>query len=102
MDKLRWEYSKRGKYWIASRPMENGSPCDFIYFIYDLGNGEYMAEAENNGYGARRVAVKRENCIRASGFRDIEKLKKDIEDRNILWLYTGACNCIGKVTKDEY
>ena len=102
MDKLRWEYSESGKYWVASRPMGNGSVCDFIYIIYDLGNGEYMAEAENNGYGARRVAVERENSIRAHGFRDLEKLKKDIEERNILWLYIGACNCIGKVTKEEY
>ena len=98
---MEWKYSERGNYWCASRPMEDGSNCDFIYCIFPLSDGTFFAEAENNGYGAYRVAVKNKNCIRASSFNDLGKLKKDIENRNILWLYTGGCNCIGEITKEE-
>lgn len=97
---MEWEYSERGNYWCADRDYGDGC-CSFIYTIFPVKNG-YIAEASNNAYGAERVAVKNKNCKKESVFKDLEKLKKDIEDRKILWLYTGYCGCVGKVTREEY
>ena len=97
-----WKYNESGDYWIASKPMCEGSNCDFIYTIYPMMGGGYTAEAMNNGYGARRVAVDNIDCKDASVFHDLKDLIDQIENRNIYWLYTGACNCIGKITKEEY
>ena len=94
-----WKYCKEGNYWIASREMPN-SNCDFIYCIYDF-DGKYTVEAENNGYGAKRVAVVSEDSEKGDFFFDLEKLKKEKKKKNILWLYTGSCNCIGLITKEE-
>ena len=99
---MKWKYSESGNYWIASRPMEEGSNCDFIYTIYPMMGGGYTAEAENNGYGACRVAVKDWYCEEASKFYDLVDLMKRIENRDILWLYTSHCNCVGEITKEEY
>lgn len=97
---MKWEYSESGNCWIASRPMQDGV-CNFIYTIFPMMGGGYVAEARNTGYGACRVAVKNENCIKESVFNDFTKLMTDIENGNILWLYTSHCNCIGKITKEE-
>ena len=66
-----------------------------------IGDGRYIVDAQNNAYGATRVAVENQSCTSASEFNDLKKLKRDIENKNILWLYTGACHCIGLVTFDE-
>lgn len=98
---MNWTYDTEKKYWCASRPMDGESNADFIYCIKDIGDGRYIADAQNNAYGATRVAVENQSCTSASEFNDLEKLKRDIENKNILWLYTGACNCIGLITFDE-
>lgn len=98
---MEWKYSEAGNYWIASRPMYEGSNCDFIYIIYPMMGGGYVAEAENNSYGAVRVAVENMICEEASVFYDLNDLMKRIENRDIYWLYTRACNCIGEITKEE-
>lgn len=95
-----WEYCKRGNYWCADRDYGDGC-CSFIYTIFPTKNG-YVAEACNNAYGAERVAVRNKNCTKESVFTNLEKLMKDIENGKIFWLYTGFCNCVGKVTKEEY
>lgn len=87
---MKWKYSESGNYWAASRPMYNGSNCDFIYFIYPMMCGGYTAEAENNGYGAYRVAVENMCCEEPSVFYDLNDLMKRIENKDVLWLYTGA------------
>ena len=98
---MKWEYSKNtGGYWCASRKMPDGV-FDFIYCISKVENG-YIAEASNNAYGACRVAVKNNRCVKESVFHNLEKLMEDIKNGNILWLYTSHCNCVGKVTKEEY
>lgn len=97
---MEWKYSESGDYWIASRPMPDGV-CRFIYTIYPMISGGYIAEASNTGYGACRVAVRNKNCIKESVFNDLAKLMKNIENRNTLWLYTSHCNCIGEITKEE-
>lgn len=97
---MKWDYDKRGNYWCASRPYHDGV-CDFIYTIFPVENG-YIAEACNNAYGAERVAVRNVNSKKQCVFKSLKKLMKDIEDENIFWLYTGYCNCVGKVTKEEY
>lgn len=100
---MKWEYSKKG-FWIASRPMDEENPngSDFIYIIEGNKKIGYKAEAHNNGYGAYRVAVKNKNCCKASIFHNLKELKKNIENKEQFWLYAGACNCIGKITKEEY
>ena len=97
---MKWEYCENGNYWIASRPMQDGV-CDFIYTIFPMLGGGYVAEASNNAYGACRVAVKNKNCVKESVFNDLVELMKDIENGNTLWLYTSHCNCIGEITKEE-
>ena len=101
-DKIRWDYDKRGNYWCGDRDYGDGC-CSFIYYVYPEKDG-YIVEACNNAYGAERVAVKSKRKLSAkpSVFHDLEKLMKDIEERKILWLYTGFCNCVGEVTKEEY
>lgn len=97
---MEWDYDKRGNYWSASRDYGDGC-CSFIYTIFPVENG-YIADACNNVYGAERVAVKNENSKKQSVFKNLEKLMKDIEDGKTLWLYTGFCNCVGRITKEEY
>lgn len=105
MKPMEWRKSKLadgGHYWIATRPYHDGV-CNFIYFIYESEKG-YWAEATNNAYGAERVAVikKDHNSSRPSIFKDLNKLMRAIERRTVYWKYTGFCNCIGKITKEEY
>lgn len=95
-----WGYCKSGNYWCASRDYGDGC-CSFIYTIFPVKNG-YVAEACNNAFGAERVAVRNKKCTKESVFTNLEKLMKDIENGKIFWLYTGFCNCVGKVTKKEY
>lgn len=97
---MKWDYNKRGKYWCADRDYGDGH-CSFIYTIFPV-KGGYVAEACNNAFGAERVAVKNENCTTESVFKNRKKLMADIENGNTFWLYTGFCNCVGKVTKEEY
>ena len=97
---MKWNYNKKGNYWCASRDYDGGSGS-FIYTIFATENG-YTAEACNNVYGAERVAVRNTHCTKASVFSNLEKLKTNIENENIFWLYTGFCNCIGKITKEEF
>lgn len=97
---MKWTYDKRGNYWCASRPFGDGFHS-FIYTICPVENG-YTAEACNNAYGASRVAVRNTNCTKESIFTNLEKLKTDIENGKVFWLYTGCCNCIGEITKEEY
>ena len=98
---MEWTYSKRSMYWCASRKMPDGV-CQFVYTIHPDDRGGYVAYAMNNAYGAERVAVKSYSCTKQSVFEDLEKLMADIANGNTLWLYTGFCNCVGKVTKEEY
>lgn len=98
---MQWDYDKRGNYWCASRKMPDGI-CQFVYTIYPDDRGGYVAYANNTAYGAERVAVKNYTCTKASVFKDLEKLMADIENGNTLWLYTGFCNCVGTITKEEY
>ena len=98
--KINWDYDERGNYWCGDRAYIDGV-FSFIYTIYPVNNG-YIAEACNNAYGAERIAVKNTNCKKHSVFKSREKLMKDIEDGNVLWLYTGYCNCEGEITKEEY
>ena len=95
---MEWTYSNG--YWCASRPMPDGV-CQFIYCIHPV-NGGYTADAMNNAYGAERVAVEDIYCTEESVFENLEELMKDIENGNIYWLYTGFCDCVGEVTKEEY
>lgn len=97
---MKWDYDKRGKYWCAARDYGDGC-CSFIYIIFQIKNG-YIAEASNNAYGAERVAVRNSNSKKQSVFKSLEKLMNDIENGKTYWLYTGYCNCVGKVTKEEY
>ena len=96
--KISWDYDKRGNYWCGDR---GDGCCSFIYTIFPVEDG-YIAEACNNAFGAERVAVRNVNSKKQSVFKNREKLMKDIEDGKIFWLYTGYCNCVGKVTKEEY
>lgn len=98
---MEWTYDERGNYWCASRDYGDGR-CSFIYTIVPMMGGGYVAEACNNAYGAERVAVKSKRCVKRSVFHDLAKLMKNIENGNTLWLYTGYCNCIGRITKEEY
>lgn len=98
--KISWDYDKRGNYWCGDRNYGDGC-CSFIYTIFPVEDG-YIAEACNNAFGAERVAVRNVNSKKQSVFKNREKLMKDIEDGKIFWLYTGYCNCVGKVTKEEY
>lgn len=97
---MEWDYSNSGNYWCADRDYGDGC-CSFIYTIFPVKNG-YVAEACNNAFGAERVAVRNKNCKKESVFKSREKLMKDIEEGKTLWLYTGYCSCIGKVTREEY
>ena len=76
---MNWAYDAKGKCWCASRPMDGELNADFIYCIKDIGDGRYIADAQNNAYGATRVAVGTQSCTSASEFDDLEKLKKNIE-----------------------
>lgn len=98
---MEWEYSKDG-YWFASRPMDE--MFDFIYCIYGNEEKGYTAEANNNAYGAERVAVRNKNCKNPSKFKSLNNLKKRIENGTQLWLYTGYCsdNILNEVTTKEY
>lgn len=97
---MEWDYSKRGNYWCVARDYGDGC-CSFIYTIFKTKDG-YTAEACNNAFGAERVAVRNKNCTKASVFKDRKKLMKAIEEGKAFWLYTGFCNCVGKITKEEY
>lgn len=97
---MKWDYDRRGNYWCASRDYGDGC-CNFIYAIFKTQEG-YTAEACNNAFGAERVAVKDQTCTKESVFKDRKKLMKAIEDHEVLWLYTGFCNCVGKITTEEY
>ena len=101
-EKINWSYDRRGNYWCGSRLMPDGV-CNFIYTIFPVDNG-YTAEAMNNAYGAERIAVieKDHKSSSPSVFKDLNKLMTAIEKRTIYWKYTGFCNCIGKITKEEY
>lgn len=96
---LKWEHVVKDNYYIASRDFGDGCH-DFIYHIFPV-EGGYVAEACNNAYGAERVAVEDEYCEKQSVFKNLRKLMQDIENRNAYWLYTGFCNCVGEVTKEE-
>ena len=101
---MKWDYDKRGNYWCASRLMPDGV-CNFIYCIVPTEDGKgYTADAMNNAYGAERIAVKSKNrkTFKPSVFSDLHKLMSDIEKGRQLWMYTGFCNCVGKVTREEY
>jgi len=95
---LDWTHSKNG-YWIASRPMSDGV-FDHIYVIHPV-EGGYTADASNNAFGGCKVAVKDENCTEESIFENLEELMDAISNREILWLYTSHCNCIGEIRKEE-
>lgn len=95
---MEWTYSNG--YWCASRLMPDGV-CQFIYSIFPV-DGGYTADACNTAYGAERVAVEDIYCTEESVFENLEELMKDIENGNIYWLYTGFCNCVCEVTKEEY
>lgn len=98
--KIRWE--KHDGYWRGDR--DYGDEYSFyLYYIFSAENG-YVVEACNNKCGADRVAVKNKRCVKASVFKNLEKLMSDIENGNILWLYTGRCSIWqkGKITKEEY
>ena len=98
---MNWEYDQSANCWCASRLMPDGV-CNFCYIIFPMMGGGYVAEACNNAYGARRVAVENPSCTEQSRFYDLTNLMQMIENRDIYWLYTSHCNCIGKVTKEEY
>lgn len=98
---MKWEYNEKGNYWCSSRPMDD-EVCIFFYTIYPTQNGGYIAEANNNAYGACRVAVKDEYCEEQSVFNDLNDLMIRIENRDVYWLYVSHCNCIGEITKEEY
>ena len=105
MKTMEWKKSKlaNGRYcWIASRPYHDGV-CDFIYFIYETEKG-YCAKASNNAFGANRVAIKSKNrkTEKPSIFKNLNNLMSAIEKGEILWMYVSHCNCIGKITKEEY
>ena len=97
---IRWDYDKRGKYWCGDRDYGDGV-SSFIYIVRPVKNG-YVAEATNNAFGAERVAVRNRYCANKSVFKNREKLMRDIENGKTYWLYTGFCNCVGKITKEEY
>ena len=46
--------------------------------------------------------MRNRNCTKESVFKDRKKLMKAIEEGKAFWLYTGFCNCVGKITKEEY
>ena len=98
--KIRWE--KHSNYWFGYRDYGDGYSF-YLYYIFPVENG-YIVEACNNTYGADRVAVKNKRCVKASVFKDLEKLMRDIENGNTLWLYTGHCSIVvkGMITKEEY
>lgn len=98
--KIRWE--KHSSYWRGDRDYGDGYSF-YLYYIFPVENG-YIVEACNNIYGADRVAVKNKRCVKGSVFKGLEKLMGDIENGNILWLYTGRCSIWqkGKITKKEY
>lgn len=93
--KLNWEKMENG--WIASRPFYDGV-CDFIYCIYGNDKDGYTADADNNAFGAHRVAVRNRKCKKESVFRSLDELKKRIEDGTQLWLYERT----GEITDVEY
>jgi hypothetical protein len=107
MKPMEWKKSKlsSGKYyWCASRPYHDGV-CNFIYTIYESENGDgYYARACNNAFGASRIAVKSKNrkTEKPSVFKNLNNLMSAIEKGEILWMYISHCNCIGKITKEEY
>lgn len=101
--KLTWDYDKKG-YWCASRLMPDGV-CNYIYCIVPTEDGSgYTADAMNNAYGAERVAVSRKDKkkMQPSVFKNLKQLMRRIENGTQLWMYTGYCNCIGKITTEEY
>ena len=89
----------REEAWVASRPMDDGA-CDYIYDIYGNAKDGYWATRCNNGWGENCVAVARINCKKESRFKSLEKLKKSIETKSVLWLYVSHCNCIGRISKE--
>lgn len=102
-EKIDWEPYYTG--FIGSRKMLDGI-CNFIYQIYKNEDGTYSAMANNNAYGAERVAVKSRNCKNQYGSKykesELKDLMKNIENGKCLWLYTSHCNIVGKVTTKEY
>lgn len=123
--KLNWEYSETtdlyGNKWrtyCASRPAEDDG--ENVYSISGRENGPFYARAFNNAYGGELVAVKSERTpiikevqrrhkngersvlVPGSPYteKQLPKLLKDIENQKQLWLYTGFCNCVGKVTTE--
>ena len=100
-EKLKWDYDHKG-YWCASRDFGDGC-CNFIYCIVPT-DGGYIADACNNAYGAERIAVSSyaHKTNKPSVFKDLDKLMADIESGKQLWKYTGFCNCVGKITREEY
>ena len=102
MKKINWSYCESGNYWCGSRLMPDGV-CNFIYTIFPV-DGGFTAEAMNNAYGAERIAVTRRDheSTKPSVFKDVNKLMNAIENNSVYWKYTAFCNCIGKVTKEEY
>ena len=103
MENINWSYCESGNYWCGSRLMPDGV-CNFIYTIIPMMSGGYTAEAMNNAYGAERIAVSRKDhkSNKPSVFKDLNKLMRAIENKTVYWKYTGFCNCVSKVTKEEY
>lgn len=102
-EKIDWESYYEG--FIGSRLMPDGI-CNFIYHIYKNEDGTYSVTADNNAYGAERVAVKSRNCKNKYGSKykesELKALMKDIENGKCLWLYVSHCSIVGKVTTKEY
>ena len=84
---------------VASRLMEDGV-CDYIYDIYGNEKDGYWATRCNNGWGEECVAVANTRCKRESRFKNLEKLKKAIENKRVLWLYVSHCNCVGRISRE--
>lgn len=102
-EKIDWEPYYEG--FIGSRLMPDGV-CNFIYHIYKDDDGNFRADATNNAYGAKRVAVKSRNCKNIYGSKykesEVKNLMNNIENGKCLWLYISHCNVVGKVTTMEY
>lgn len=97
---MKWDYSKRSNYQRTTRDYRGGY-CNFIYAIFKT-KVRYTAEARVSTFRAKSVAVRNKKCTKESIFKDHKKLIKAIVESKVFCLYIGFCNCVGKITREEY
>ena len=110
MNKINWE--ENDGTWFGTKQYPTGKNGDiYMYDIIPTGKENcYIVRATNNVVGGYRIGVKNinfnihnyKNCEIVFKYKNLETLKRKIENGKMLWCDAMFYKNIGKVTYEEY